>query len=346
MNSLADQAVSWQDHQLVLLDQRKLPGEIQFIKYSLASDVATAIENMIVRGAPAIGVTAAYGVVLAARASFAKSPAHWKELVEYDLDALRQARPTAVNLNWAISRMRTAIDTITTADPEDLLLQVAQAIHREDIQANKTLADYGARLIESDSSVITHCNAGALATGGYGTALGVIRSAFAQNKIKNIYADETRPWFQGTRLTAWELQQYNIPVTLICDSAAATVMRQKKITWVIVGADRIVSNGDIANKIGTYSLAVMAKQHGVKFMVAAPTSSIDMQLSDGNEIAIEERSYSEVVGDQDHCFGPKNIQVWNPVFDITPASLITAIVTEKGVVEHPNQAKIKVLMNT
>ncbi len=344
MTSLADQAISWRDNHLVLLDQRKLPNEVQFIECYLVAEVIEAIKDMVVRGAPAIGITAAYGVVLASRVCFTNSPNNWKECIEIDLKALLQARPTAVNLKWAISRMRDVIVTIKKEDPAPILLQVAQDIHREDIQTNKTLGSYGAKLLQNDSIVLTHCNAGALATGGYGTALGVIRSAYSQNKIKGIYADETRPWFQGTRLTAWELLQDNIPVTLICDSAAASLMRQKKLAWVIVGADRIASNGDVANKIGTYSLAVMAKQHGVKFMVAAPTSTIDMELRDGNEIEIEERSHSEVTVYRDHSFGPEKVQVWNPVFDITPADLVTALVTERGVIKHPNRSKIEALM--
>ncbi|MFK7815455.1 MAG: S-methyl-5-thioribose-1-phosphate isomerase, partial [Gammaproteobacteria bacterium] len=206
--------------------------------------------------------------------------------------------------------------------------------------------NFGAELLKSESAVLTHCNAGALATGGYGTALGVIRSAFAQDKITAIYADETRPWFQGTRLTAWELLQDNIPVTLICDSAAASLMRQKQLSWVIVGADRVASNGDVANKIGTYSLAVMARQHHVKFMVAAPTSTIDMQINTGNEIEIEERSNEEITSVQSQKIGPDKVEVWNPVFDITPAEFVTALVTEKGIIDSPNTSKIQELMKS
>jgi len=346
MTSLADQAIIWRDNHLVLLDQRKLPNKIQFIECSLVKEVITAIKDMVVRGAPAIGIAAAYGVVLAARACFIDSPNYWKQCIEADLQSLYQARPTAANLQWVISRMRDAIMRIEQEDPTIVLLQVAKEIHQQDIQANQAIGDYGAQLIQSNSNVLTHCNAGALATGGYGTALGVIRSAYAQNKIKNIYADETRPWFQGTRLTAWELLQDNIPVTLICDSAAAAVMRYKKLAWVIVGADRIARNGDAANKIGTYSLAIIAKQHGVKFMVAAPTNTIDMQTSTGDNIEIEKRSRNEVIQYRKHSFGPEKAQVWNPVFDITPAELITALVTEKGVIKHPSQNKIEVLMQS
>jgi len=233
---------------------------------------------------------------------------------------------------------------LPAGDPEPSLLLAAQTIHQEDIQANKTLGDFGATLLTNESTVLTHCNAGALATGGYGTALGVIRSAYAQDKITAIYADETRPWFQGTRLTAWELLQDNIPVTLICDSAAASLMRQRQLAWVIVGADRVASNGDVANKIGTYSLAVMARQHNVKFMVAAPTSTIDMQINSGDDIKIEERADSEITSVREQCIGPDQVGVWNPVFDITPAEFVTALVTEKGIIEAPNTSKIQTLM--
>ncbi len=346
MSSLADQAITWREGQLVLLDQRKLPNEIQFIKCSKVEDVAEAIIEMVVRGAPAIGITAAYGVVLAARACYVASKNNWKSCIEEKLQSLAYTRPTAVNLGWAIMRMQEIIVTMNDEDnPENRLLQEAQRLHNGDIKANKAIGDLGAQLIENNSAVLTHCNAGALATGGYGTALGVIRSAFAEHKLKKIYAGETRPWFQGTRLTAWELLQEDIPVTLICDSAAATLMRQKQLAWVIVGADRVASNGDVANKIGTYSLAVMAKQHGVKFMVAAPTSTIDMEIENGQGIEIEVRSSAEIIKYQNYSFGPQNANVWNPVFDITPAQLIDALVTERGIVEHPNRSKIEAMMH-
>jgi methylthioribose-1-phosphate isomerase len=249
-----------------------------------------------------------------------------------------------VNLKWAIEKMRGLFPKVPHDNPEQILLDAAKLIHDEDIKANKTLGDFGATLLKSNSAVLTHCNAGALATGGYGTALGVIRSGYSQEKISAIYADETRPWFQGTRLTAWELLQDNIPVTLICDSAAASLMRQKQLAWIIVGADRVASNGDVANKIGTYSLAVMARQHNVKFMVAAPTSTIDMQINTGDEIEIEERIDKEITNVQSQNIGPDNVGVWNPVFDITPAEFVTALVTEKGIIESPDVSKIQELM--
>ena len=344
MSSLADQAIVWQDNHLVLLDQRELPSDVCFIDCHEVAGVIHAIRDMVVRGAPAIGVTAAFGVVLAARVRYQQSPGSWRQDIEQDLQDMLLARPTAVNLRWAIEKMRNEISNLPDGDPELSLLSKAQTIHQEDILANKTLGDFGATLLTNESTVLTHCNAGALATGGYGTALGVIRSAYAQGKITAIYADETRPWFQGTRLTAWELLQDNIPVTLICDSAAASLMRQKKLAWVIVGADRVASNGDVANKIGTYSLAVMARQHNVKFMVAAPTSTIDMQIKSGDDIEIEERADYEITSLRDQPIGPDHAGVWNPVFDITPAEFVTALVTEKGVIKAPNSSKIEAIM--
>ena len=350
MSSLADQAIVWQKDHLVLLDQRKLPNDVQYVHCYEVADVIHAIKDMVVRGAPAIGVTAAFGVVLAARAQYKRTTENWQQEIEQDLQNMMLARPTAVNLQWAIERMRNEITNIdkniNRGDPEQILLNAARIIHQEDVQANKTLGDFGATLLSRESAVLTHCNAGALATGGYGTALGVIRSAYAQEKITSIYADETRPWFQGTRLTAWELLQDNIPVTLICDSAAASLMRQKQLAWVIVGADRVASNGDVANKIGTYSLAVMAQQHNVKFMVAAPTSTIDLQIQSGDDIEIEERADSEITNVREQSIGPEQAGVWNPVFDITPAEFVTALVTEKGVIEKPNVSKIRALMES
>lgn len=344
MDSLTARAIDWQNGRLVLLDQRKLPHEVQFVECSSCQEVIASIKELVVRGAPAIGITAAYGVVLAARACFARAPNNWKKCVAVELDALLQARPTAVNLKWAVTRMRKVIVAMPASNPETVLLQAAREIHQEDVAANKALGDFGARLIQDNSVVLTHCNAGALATAGYGTALGVIRSAWACNKIKEVYAGETRPWFQGTRLTAWELLRDDIPVTLICDGAAASLMRQKGLNWVIVGADCIAGNGDVANKIGTYSLAVAAKRHGVGFMVAAPTSTIEVEIENGDSVEIEERAHSEVTQCLGHSFGPDKAQVWNPVFDITPADLVSVLVTEKGVVERPDQSKIKRLM--
>ncbi|MCK5720146.1 MAG: S-methyl-5-thioribose-1-phosphate isomerase [Thiomargarita sp.] len=334
--------INWQNNQLYLLDQRKLPQEQITLTFTQASEVAKAIQDMVVRGAPAIGITAAYGVVLAANNAYKNTANNWKTVIKTDLQILAQARPTAVNLIWALDRMKARFSEIQS-NPEPILLAEAKAIHQEDIEANYKMGDLGANLLPENCRVLTHCNAGALATGGYGTALGVIRSAYATNKIKQVYADETRPWLQGARLTAWELLQDNIPVTLLADGAAAYLMQQKKVDWIIVGSDRITANGDVANKIGTYSLAVLARQHGIKFMVAAPTSTIDMNLKSGEQIIIEERSANEVLTIAGKTIAPKQAQAWNPSFDVTPAHLVDAIVTEKGIVEQPNLERIEQL---
>lgn len=337
-------AMYWQENQLYLLDQRKLPQEQTTIVYDNAPEVAKAIREMVVRGAPAIGITAAYGVVLAAQKAYARNPDNWILLIETEMQQLAQSRPTAVNLVWALRRMRTCFPSIT-GDPVPKLLTEAQKIHREDIEANHRMGDYGASLLPSLCRVLTHCNAGALATGGYGTALGVIRSAFAAGKIMQVYADETRPWLQGARLTAWELRQDKIPVTVIVDSAAAVLMKQKSINWVIVGADRIAANGDVANKIGTYNLAILARTHGIKFMVVAPTSTLDLSISDGSKIVIEERPAEEVHTLGEQIMVPAGASVWNPAFDVTPAELVDVLVTEKGLLEHPTTASLMALMN-
>ena len=336
----ADHAIVWNNDRLYLLDQRILPTEESYIELHGAEDTANAIRDMVVRGAPAIGITAAFGVVLAARSCFRASPDGWRKLILTDLEILAASRPTAVNLFWALERMKRVFSDIADENPEPRLLQEAKQIHEEDIAANKALGALGAALIEGHTSVITHCNAGALATGGYGTALGVIRSAYDAGKIEMVYADETRPWLQGSRLTAWELAQDNIPVTLLTDGAAASRMAQGGIGWIIVGSDRIAANGDVANKIGTYNLAVAAKYHGVKVMVAAPTSTVDMAVASGNDIPIESRDAAEVLSCGGRQVGAPGVDAWNPVFDVTPAALVDAIVTEKGVVLSPNSKKM------
>ncbi|ALG66842.1 S-methyl-5-thioribose-1-phosphate isomerase [Beggiatoa leptomitoformis] len=335
-------AVIWQDNQLYLIDQRKLPQEHQLISLDNAQDTAKAIHDMVVRGAPAIGITAAYGVVLAARAAYQQSPDNWMVTIAKDMEILANSRPTAVNLCWALQRMQALFSQIT-GNPESVLLAAAQKIQAEDIAANYFMGELGAGFLPEKSCVLTHCNTGSLATGGYGTALGVIRNGYAGGKITHVYADETRPWLQGARLTAWELVQDNIPVTLIVEGAAATLMRQGNISWVIVGADRITANGDVANKIGTYSLAVLARYHGVKFMVVAPSSTLDAQLSDGSQIVIESRSQAEVLMMNGQAIAATGAQAWNPVFDVTPAELIDVIVTEKGAVEKPTTEKMQKL---
>ncbi|MFA5531393.1 MAG: S-methyl-5-thioribose-1-phosphate isomerase [Thiohalomonadaceae bacterium] len=338
-------AVEWNDGQLRLIDQRLLPQDARYNTYGDATAVAGAIRDMVVRGAPAIGVTAAYGVVLAGRARFTEAGANWKGAIEQDLATLAASRPTAVNLFWALDRMKARIAALDGSNPEAALLAEAMAIHEEDVAANYRMGELGAALIEATGgAVLTHCNTGSLATGGYGTALGVIRSAYAGGRIAHVFADETRPWLQGARLTAWELVQDRIPVTLLADGAAGYLMKQGKVSWVIVGADRIAANGDTANKIGTYSAAVNAKYHGVKFMVVAPTSTIDMSLPTGAGIPIEQRAAEEVLALAGKRVAAEGALAWNPSFDVTPAELIDAIVTEKGVVLNPTVEKMQDLM--
>lgn len=341
-------AIAWREGALHLLDQRIIPQREEYVVCDSAPQVADAIRAMVVRGAPAIGIAAAYGVVLSAASASIRNADGWRESVAAELAMLAQARPTAVNLGWALDRMADRLSTIDgEEDPVGVLLGEAQAIENEDVAANHRMGRLGADLIESTgSAVLTHCNTGSLATGGFGTALGVIRQAYIDGRISGVFADETRPWLQGARLTAWELVKDRIPVTLIADSAAAARLAQGGISWVIVGSDRIAANGDVANKIGTYSLAIAAKYHGVRFMVVAPTSTVDMAVASGTDIPIETRGSEELL----HCGGTavaaQGADAWNPVFDVTPASLVDAIVTEKGVVMAPTREKMAAMMNS
>lgn len=331
------QPIAWREDRLYLLDQRQLPHEEVWLDYEHPDEVASAITDMVVRGAPAIGITAAYGVVLAARQAWNIAAANWKQAMTAPLAHLAESRPTAVNLHWAIHRMTVLYQGLPNSEsPESILLKEAQSIHQQDIAANHTMGKRGADLLDANSIVLTHCNAGALATGGFGTALGVIRQAYSDGKIDHVYADETRPWLQGARLTAWELQQEGIPVSLQAEGAAAALMATGKLDWVIVGADRITANGDVANKVGTYMLAILAKYHDVKMMVVAPTSTIDWQLHDGSEIPIEQRPEQEVTMINGQQIAPEGVPAVNPAFDVTPANLIDAIVTEAGVVLSPS----------
>ncbi len=336
--------VEWKSEGISLIDQRRLPHELQVIHYDNARTLSEAITNMVVRGAPAIGITAAYGVVLAARDAYAQSPENWRDIIEVNLALLIASRPTAVNLQWAIDRMRGLFVSIE-GNPEPALLAEAKSIHDEDIAANIRMGELGAGLIEDECQVMTHCNAGALATGGYGTALGVIRTAHTQGKISSVFVCETRPWLQGARLTAWELQQDNIPTTLLTDSAACHLYNQGAIKWVIVGSDRIAANGDVCNKIGTYMHAVTARHHGIRMMVVAPSSTIDLNARSGKEIPIEQRTKDEILNFSNVKIAPENVSAWNPVFDITPAALIDYIVTERGVIEAPDNNKIQRAMS-
>ncbi len=341
-------AIEWKGGRLHLLDQRKLPLETLWHGYDSAAEVAAAIRDMIVRGAPAIGISAAYGLVLGLRARLAEG-GDWRAALEADFALLADSRPTAVNLFWALNQMRERLDRLKPGE-NPLAAAEAQAasIHASDREANLTMAQFGVDLIRkhqgNPQNLLTHCNTGALATGGFGTALGVIRAAHLEGLVECVYADETRPWLQGSRLTAWELAGEGIPVTLNADSAAAHLMKMRGITWVIVGADRITANGDVANKIGTYQLAVLAMHHGVRFMVVAPSSTIDMELESGEDIPIEERAGHELLEVNGQRFAA-DVEAFNPVFDVTPADLIDAIVTEKGVVERPNAAKLAALMS-
>ena len=333
-HTLTVQALQWTGSSLKVLDQRQLPETIVYDVYHDATGVAEAIATMRVRGAPAIGIAAAYGVALSVILHTSEDPAHWRQKVADDIAMLAKSRPTAVNLFWALEQMKAALDQPLT-DPQAEIKACAEKIHADDIAANYKMGELGADLLAEAKGVMTHCNTGALATGGYGTALGVIRSATQRQPIK-VYAGETRPWLQGARLTVWELAQDGIPVTLLADSAAAWLMKSGAIDWVIVGADRIAANGDTANKIGTYSLAVLAKQHGVKVMVVAPTTTIDWAIDTGDQIDIEQRNQNELLP---ACYIKEHsvVSAWNPVFDVTPAELISAIVTERGVVLNPTE---------
>lgn len=341
MNPAHDQvrAVFWHEDALELLDQRLLPDTLVYRRLTTVAEVAQAIRDMVVRGAPAIGIAAAYGAFLAVRARYAESASHWQTLIMDDFALLAAARPTAVNLCWALRRMERVIAD-ERGDLMKRLLAEAHAIHAEDIVANQRMGELGAALLMERGAVLTHCNAGSLATGGYGTALGVIRHGYAAGLIERVYADETRPWLQGARLTAWELVQDGIPVTLLADGAAAALMRQGEVRWVIVGADRIAANGDVANKIGTYHLAVAARYHGVRFMVVAPTATVDMNIASGAEIPIEQRAADELCALGGQRVAAAGAQVWNPSFDITPAALVDALVTERGVVLTPDAVKM------
>jgi len=338
--------VAWDDGAVVMIDQRRLPGEQVFLRCRQPREVAEAIRNMTIRGAPAIGVAAAFGLALAARGSKAQGAALAAEF-ERACGELAHTRPTAVNLFWAIDRMRRRFQAAAEMDGAALrqaLLDEALAIQAEDLAACRRMGDLGAELLPQEARVLTHCNAGALATAGYGTALGVVRSAARLGKIKNVFADETRPYLQGARLTAWELMQDGIPTTLIADNMAGHLMARGEVNAVVVGADRIAANGDVANKIGTYSVAILAKEHGIPFYVAAPVSTIDLSTPDGSRIPIEERSPDEVTHHGGRRLAPEGVAVRNPAFDVTPHRYVTAIVCERGVARAPYGDSLRALL--
>lgn len=335
--------IEFKDDALYLIDQRKLPIFYEIFRCASYKDVDFAIRDMVVRGAPAIGVVAAYGVVLAAKEFLDCSKEEFLSKMDEALNILNKSRPTAVNLMWAIKRMRNIVEKNKEQSPASIyekLKEEADTMLKEDIDTNRKMGKIGNEVVGQKATILTHCNTGALATAGFGTALGVIREAFYSGKDIFVYADETRPRLQGARLTAWELVQEGIPCKLIADSVAATLIRDKKIDLILVGADRIALNGDTANKIGTFMLSVLAKEYGVPFYVVAPTSTIDFDIEKGDDIDIEERDSSEVTHIDGVRIAPEGIDVYNPAFDVTPSSNITGIITEKGIIRPPYKENI------
>ncbi|MGI8882809.1 MAG: S-methyl-5-thioribose-1-phosphate isomerase [Pyrinomonadaceae bacterium] len=333
--------VKWSDEGVEMLDQRLLPTEEKWLTLKTYAEVAAAIKDMVVRGAPAIGVSAAYGIALGMKNFVGTNMADFEDELDYVGQTLGKTRPTAVNLFWAIDRMKRTFLNAKDAgksigEIKQILIEDSKAIHEEDIESQRLISKFGGELIEDNSTVLTHCNAGALATGGvWGTALGVIRGAIADGKTVSVIADETRPYMQGARLTAWELLQDDIPVTLIADNMSGHVMKKGRVQAVVVGSDRIAANGDVANKIGTYMVAVLARQHNIPFYVAAPLSTVDLNCPTGEEIPIEERDIREITHVKDIQLAPDGIDVSNYAFDVTPNEFVTAIITEKGVARAP-----------
>ncbi|MBT0652126.1 S-methyl-5-thioribose-1-phosphate isomerase [Geomobilimonas luticola] len=339
--------IEWRDDKVVMIDQTRLPGEEVYIEYSDFKSVAEAIRGMVIRGAPAIGVAAAMGVALGSREIIADTHESFYQQLSNVCDILARTRPTAVNLFWAIERMKRVAEAHRDKDLNSIrafLKAEAISIEQEDLQICRAIGRNGAALIKEGATILTHCNAGGLATAGYGTALGVIRAAHEAGKNIQVFADETRPWLQGARLTAWELMKDHIPVTLISDNMAGFFMKKGEISCCVVGADRIAANGDTANKIGTYSVAVLARENGIPFYVAAPISTLDLSLENGEAIPIEERHSREVTHLQGLPVAPEGIRVRNPAFDVTPAKYITGIITEKGVVRGDYERVLKRLV--
>jgi methylthioribose-1-phosphate isomerase len=341
------QTLRWHEGRLEMIDQRVLPLSFKYLAYDSAIEVAEGISRMVVRGAPAIGVAAAYGVALEARRLQYAVASDFAAGMEAGFAVLAQSRPTAVNLFWALGRMRSVWEGHKGHAPHliaEVLLHCAHDILAEDIRINRALGEHGAALLADGARVLTHCNAGALATAGWGTALGVIRSAVANGKKISVIADETRPFLQGARLTAWEMVQENIPVTLITDNMAGYMMAHGEVDAVVVGTDRVAANGDVANKIGTYMVAVLARRHHIPFYVACPLSTLDMNVANGAAIPIEERAAAEVMGFGECRWAAEGVSVRNPAFDVTPAELVTALITEKGVVHQPDKPKLSALV--
>jgi methylthioribose-1-phosphate isomerase len=341
------QTLEWTEGGVRFIDQTKLPTEETYVNCTTYQEVADVIRNMVVRGAPAIGVSAAMGIALGVKNSKAENVGELKREFDQICDVIGKTRPTAVNLFWAIKRMQEKFETLRVRPLQQIkrdLIEEAQRMHAEDIAINQAMGRHGATLMPASGGVLTHCNAGALATCGYGTALGVIRAAVEAGKKIQVYADETRPFLQGSRLTAWELTKDNIPTTVISDNMAGAMMQQGKIGAVIVGADRIAANGDVANKIGTYSVAVLAKEHNLPFYVAAPISTVDLETSDGSKIPIEQRNPAEVTHFAGKAVTPVGVQIENPAFDVTPAKYVTAIVTERGIARAPYEQSLAELV--
>jgi methylthioribose-1-phosphate isomerase len=340
------QSIEWTENGVRFLDQTKLPTEETYVTCKTYDQIANVIRTMVVRGAPAIGVAAAMGIALGTNDSKAETVGELKRELDHMCDVLAKTRPTAVNLFWAIRRMQDKFEKIRIrpiAQIKQELIEESKRMHAEDIAANQAMGRHGATLMPSQGGVLTHCNTGTLATAGYGTALGVIRSAFEQGKKIHVYADETRPFLQGSRLTAWELMKDGIPTTVISDNMAGAIMKQGKIGAIVVGADRIAANGDVANKIGTYSVAVLAKEHGIPFYVAAPISTIDFACPHGDEIPIEQRNPREVTHIGGKQMVPDGVSVENPAFDVTPAKYIAAIITEHGLARAPYHESLQEL---
>lgn len=340
------QTLEWTDKGVRFIDQTKLPTQETYVTCTTYEQVADVIRNMVVRGAPAIGVAAAMGIALGIKNSSAATVDDLRKDLDTICDVIGKTRPTAVNLFWAIGRMRdkfAAAERKPVTEIKELLIEEAMRMHAEDIAANQAMGRHGAMLMPANGGVLTHCNAGALATAGYGTALGVIRAAVEQGKKLHVYADETRPFLQGSRLTAWELMKDGIPTTVISDNMAGAMMREGKIGAIVVGADRIAANGDVANKIGTYTVAVLAREHGIPFYVAAPFSTIDLETPDGSRIPIEQRNSREVTHIAGQQMVPDGVAVENPAFDVTPSKYVTAIITERGVARPPYQEALRTL---
>jgi len=340
------QTLEWTDAGVRFIDQTKLPTEETYVTCKTHQQVADVIRNMVVRGAPAIGVAAAMGIALGLKNSQAETVGELKQEFGQICDLIGKTRPTAVNLFWAIRRMQERFERLRIRPVPQIkqdLIEEAKRMHAEDIAANQAMGRHGATLMPSSGGVLTHCNAGALATCGYGTALGVIRAAVEQGKKIHVFADETRPFLQGSRLTAWELMKDGIPTTVISDNMAGAMMKQGKIGAIIVGADRIAANGDVANKIGTYTVAILAKEHNIPFYVAAPFSTIDMETSHGSKIPIEQRDPREVTQIAGKPIAPEGVGVENPAFDVTPAKYVTAIITERGIARAPYEESLRKL---